>query len=98
MNPILRDLYDHQFWADAEHWNALAGHAPTHDYQAIRNRLHHIHIVQRAFFWAVGGGATPFEFSKADDFATLDSLRAYARGSHDMIRSGLDALTDGRLS
>ena len=98
MNPILRDMFDHQFWADAEHWNALASHAPAHDDQAIRNRLHHIHIVQRAFFWAIGGGATPFEFSKADDFASFDSLRTFARGSHDMIRGGLDSLSDARLA
>jgi uncharacterized damage-inducible protein DinB len=98
MNPILRDMFDHQFWADAELWNALAAHAPARDDTAIRHRLHHIHQVQRAFFWGVGGGVKPINLTKPDDFASFDDLRAYARESHDEIRAGLERLTDARLA
>jgi uncharacterized damage-inducible protein DinB len=98
MNPILRDMFDHQFWADAELWNALAAHAPSRDDTAIRNRLHHIHQVQRAFVWGVGGGVKSFNLTKPEDFASFDDLRAYARSSHDEIREGLDGLTDARLA
>ena len=45
----------------------------------------------------VGGGKTPFDFSKPEDFATFDDLRAFARGSHDAMRAGLAELTDERL-
>jgi uncharacterized damage-inducible protein DinB len=98
MNPILRDMYDHQFWADAELWNAFAAHGAARDDKAIRDRLHHIHLVQRAFFWNVGGRSTPFAFSKADDFATFDDLRAFAIATHDAMRAGLATMTDARLA
>jgi uncharacterized damage-inducible protein DinB len=98
MNPILRDMFDHQFWADAEHWNAFAAHAPARDDKAIRDRLHHIHLVQRVFFWGVEGGTAPFDVTKPEDFATFDDLRGFARGSHDAIRAGLAALTESRLA
>lgn len=97
MNPILRDMFDHQFWADTELWNAFAALDAARDDKAIRDRLHHIHLVQRAFFWGVGGGKTPFDFSKPEDFATFDDLRAFARGSHDAMRAGLADLTEERL-
>jgi hypothetical protein len=49
MNGILHDLYGHQAWADAEHWHALEQTAGTLNDPAIRQRLHHIHLVQRAY-------------------------------------------------
>ena len=97
MNPILRDMYDHQFWADAELWTAFAAHAPARDDKAIRDRLHHIHQVQRAFFWGVGGGKTTFTLTKPEDFATFEDLRTYARETHEQIRAGIAGLTAARL-
>ena len=76
MNPILRDMFAHQFWADAELWNAFGAHPPAREDKALRDRLHHIHLVQRAFFWGVGGGATPFEFHEAR------GLRDVRRSAH----------------
>ena len=99
MNPILRDMYEHQFWADTEHWNAIAAHAPARDDKAIRDRLHHIHLVQRFFFWAVSGAdMRAYPMTKPEDFATFDDLRAYARGAHDAMGAGLASLTDDRLA
>jgi uncharacterized damage-inducible protein DinB len=43
VNPILRDMFGHQFWADAVLWNAIGAHQPARDDPAIRLRLHHIH-------------------------------------------------------
>jgi uncharacterized damage-inducible protein DinB len=98
MNPVLRDLFDHQFWADIALWNAIGSHAPARDDKAIRDRLHHIHLVQNAFMWITGDQAVPFTFSKAEDFLTFDAMRAYARASHDAIRARLAGLTPARLS
>ena len=102
MNPILRDLYGHQEWADAELWKAIAAHAPARDDKAIRDRLHHIHSVQRYFIWAAGDRAVQPGITKPDDFASLDDLRAYARESHDQIRrffaSAGEARFDDRMA
>jgi hypothetical protein len=88
MNALLHDLYEHQAWADAEHWRAIAVHPPARDDQAIRHRLHHLHLVQRSFMWAVGDRTTAFAFSKPDDFKTFDALKAFARESHATIGIG----------
>jgi uncharacterized damage-inducible protein DinB len=94
MNPILRDMIDHQFWADAVLWNAIGAHEPARDDPKIRMRLHHIHMVQRAFIWRVSGALGHFNASRVEDFPAFDDLRAYALGSHDEIRRWLGAASD----
>ena len=98
MTGLLQDLYGHQAWADAEHWRAIETHAPARDDEAIRRRLHHLHFVQRAFMWAVGDRATPFAFSKPEDFTTFGDLKAFARESHASIDRLLSGLTESRLA
>ena len=97
MNSLLRDLYDHQVWADAEHWRAIGAHPPARDDQTIRKRLHHIAIVQRAFLWAVGDRHEPFAFTNPEDFATLDGLMQYSREHHDRISGYMATVSDARL-
>jgi uncharacterized damage-inducible protein DinB len=98
MNPILRDLYGHQVWADAEHWRAIEAHPPAAADKAIRDRLHHIHLVQRAFRWIVGDRQSTFTITKPEDFATAADLKAYAREYHDEIVDFLRGLSDARLA
>ncbi len=97
MTPVLDDLYGHQFWADSELWNAVGAHPPARDDKEIRDRLHHIHQVQRFFMWAVSGGPQP-TISRPDDYYSFDDLKAYARGAHDEIRRFLDQLTEAQLA
>jgi uncharacterized damage-inducible protein DinB len=99
MNPLLRDLLGHQFWADAELWTAIGAHAPARDDRIIHDRLHHIHEVQRAFVWTVGDRAAPFSSTRPDNFASFEALRTYARESHDTARRFLepDATADRRV-
>jgi uncharacterized damage-inducible protein DinB len=97
MHSLIPDLLDHQAWADAEHWRAMNAYPPAQDDPALRNRLHHLHLVQRAFTWAVENRRTPFEGSKPEDFPRFAELMAFARDAHagmDRIRAGL---TEGRL-
>lgn len=98
MNSVLRDLYGHQAWADAEHWRAIGAHQPAREDQAIRNRLHHIHFVQRAFLWIVGDRKAQFAITKPGDFESLDELRTYARANHDEVRQFMAAVSDARLA
>jgi uncharacterized damage-inducible protein DinB len=97
MNPILRDMFDHQFWADTTLWAAIGAHADARADSAIHDRLHHIHLVQRAFMWGARGGKGAFNVTKPADFPTFDALHDYARGSHDEIRQFLETVSDTRL-
>ena len=82
MNPLLRDLYGHQEWADAEHWRAIEAHPPALADQGIRDRLHHIHLVQHFFSWAVGNRQSPPQITTSADFAGPEALKEYGRSGH----------------
>jgi uncharacterized damage-inducible protein DinB len=98
MTALLQDLYDHQEWADAAHWRALAAVPSAREHHDLRRRLHHIHQVQRMFVWLVGDRTAAPKPTKPGDFAAFEDLRAYARGSHEQIRTMLASLTDARLA
>lgn len=98
MDPILRDLLGHQFWADAEMWKALGGHPAARDDKAIHDRLHHVHLVQRFFVWAVGGQSPQPRISKPEDFPSRADLEVFARESHAEIQRFLDTVAEDRLS
>ena len=97
MNALLRDFYGHQVWADAEHWRAIEAHPPAAEDAAIKNRLHHIHLVQYGFLWAVSDRKAAFVFTEADDFRSLPDLRHYAREYHEAMARFLENVTDPRL-
>jgi len=97
MNALLQDLLSHQFWADIELWNALGAHAPARDDKAIRDRLHHIHLVQRAFTWMVGDRTPQFSMTKPEDFPSFDALKTYGRETHDATRRVLESGVRDRL-
>jgi uncharacterized damage-inducible protein DinB len=92
MNPLLRDLYGHQEWADAEHWRAIEAHPTALGDKAVRDRLHHIHQVQRVFLWAVGDRKAPPHITKPDDFADPNALKAYGRSGHRALTELLEAM------
>jgi uncharacterized damage-inducible protein DinB len=98
MNPLLRDLFGHQAWADAEHWCAIGRHPPAREDTAIRTRLHHIHLVQRAFRWAVGDRSTEFQLSRPEDFPSFEQLQVYGRECQDELRRLFDAISDDRFA
>ena len=98
MNPILRDLLDHQFWADEEHWNAIDANALAREDRAMLDRMHHIHQVQRFFIWAVGDRASQPALTRPDEYLSFDALLGYARESHEGIRAFLASVTDADLA
>ncbi len=97
MDSLIRDLLDHQLWADAEHWRVIGATAAAREDKAIRDRLHHIHQVQRFFIWAVGDRAQTPTPTTPDQFSSFDTLADYARGAHDVISSFRDDVADARL-
>ena len=97
MNPLLRDLYGHQEWADAEHWRVIDATAAAANDAALRARLHHLHLVQRAFRWIVGDRQAPFTIAKLEDLSGPGELKAAARAYHDEVGRFLAALSDERF-
>ncbi|MGC2451147.1 MAG: hypothetical protein WA477_26115, partial [Candidatus Sulfotelmatobacter sp.] len=68
MSAYLEELYAHQEWADAEHWRAFESHPVALEDKAIRERLHHIHLVQHGFLWITGPRTAGVELKKIADF------------------------------
>jgi uncharacterized damage-inducible protein DinB len=96
MNSVLRDMYGHQAWADAALWNAIDGNDRARADSVIHNRLHHIHLVQRAFMWAVSDRSGEFVISKAEEFGFAD-LKSFARESHTAIDRFLTQASNSRF-
>ena len=46
---MLRELFNHQAWADAAILTAVRSHPAAHEDEALRKTLHHIVVTQRAF-------------------------------------------------
>ena len=76
---ILVELFAHQAWADAEHWRVILATAGALQDKALRERLHHIHLVQHAFLGNVSG--TPAQFKDAGAYTDAELL-AYGRDAH----------------
>lgn len=92
MRGLLLDLYGHQAWADAEHWRALEAHPGALKDSAIRNRLYHYHLTQRAFLFIVRGAV--LSFPRLEEFPTMEALKEYAKNYHgealDFLRRASD--------
>ncbi len=97
MNSYLDELYQHQEWADAKHWCAFEAHSAALADKAIRERVLHIHLVQRAFLWVVGPRTAQFEMLKLEDFATMADLKTNAQQYHLEIAEILKGMSAARM-
>jgi uncharacterized damage-inducible protein DinB len=93
----LDELFEHQEWADAEHWRAFEAHPAALEDKAIRERLLHIHQVQHGFLWICGVKAEGFAFRKLEDFAETGDLKAYAREGNAALHKLLATLDEAAL-
>ncbi len=80
MPSYVDELYAHQEWADAEHWRAFEAHPAALADPALRERLHHIHLVQSAFLWVVEPRTAQFVITKIEDYPNMADLKVL-RGS-----------------
>jgi uncharacterized damage-inducible protein DinB len=97
MTTCLHELYAHQEWADAEHWHAFEAYPAALADRAIRERLHHIHLVQSGFLWVVTDPTAKFVVTKAEDYPNMDDLKAFARKCQSEMAAMLDGLDEARL-
>jgi len=96
VGSYLEELYAHQEWADAEHWRAFEEHPMALDDKAIRERLHHIHLVQHGFLWITGPQTAAFEFRKVEDFPNMSELKKYGREGLESMNQRVKSLDSSR--
>lgn len=82
-------------WADALVLRAARACAPAEHDTVIREKLYHLHLVQRAFLhlWT----RTPFNLPELATFADLAAIEHWAREYHAELNSFVDALGDRAL-
>jgi uncharacterized damage-inducible protein DinB len=90
----LRDLIHHMQWADALVWAAALSSSEKRNDLALREKLFHTHMVQRAFLsvWQAGPH-TPPPSEPPDLLTTLDSARVY----YSDLAGFLTTLSEGQL-
>jgi len=76
----LRDMWAHHAWADAEHWRAFEAFPAALKDAALFERLHHLHLTQSAWVWAISDRRLEFVFTKPGDF-TAEALKSFARAT-----------------
>lgn len=76
----LGELFRHMEWADAEVWAATIAHREVAEDARLKERLYHIHMVQRAFL-KVWQGAE-LKLLKPDDFPDMWALLGWARDNY----------------
>ena len=93
---LLSELFRHMEWADAKVWNAIPAAAAAD--RVLRERLVHIHVVQRAFLYAWTGRPVQDAFKKGNDFPTLGAVRAWAQPYYLDAAAFVESLDQGRLA
>lgn len=86
---LLTDLVLQMEWADALVWSTVLAQPRLADDAAIRDRLHHIHLVQRAFLhiWR----REPFAFSECMNLRG-EALAAWGRACHTALQAYVASL------
>ncbi|MDQ3281327.1 MAG: hypothetical protein M3Q69_07925 [Acidobacteriota bacterium] len=91
---VIRDLFRHMQWADAEVWRALHAHPAALEDEKLRGTMQHLHVVQRAFLLMWSGGAiNPDElYAKRP----VDEMIAHARAYYGEADAFFDAFDMSR--
>lgn len=92
----LHQLYRHMEWADSMVWAAALERPEAAADSALRERLYHIHIVQRAFL-KVWKGEALMPLS-SDHFTDLASLLEWTRDSYAELNEYITGLGDMDLA
>ncbi len=82
-------------WADARVWGAVLGTLAADGDASLREKLWHIHMVQRAFFAIWLDSAA--EVSELSIFPGLRSLEEWGRAYHDEVTPFLETLAEPSL-
>jgi uncharacterized damage-inducible protein DinB len=96
MLAMIRDLFAHQAWADAEMWQFIAAAPAAQSDQKVLELLNHIHAVQRYFLSAVQG--EPLTVEELQKKIPLPELRESFRQYHDLCGRFLPKMRESHLN
>jgi uncharacterized damage-inducible protein DinB len=91
---LLKDLFRHMEWADALVWSVALKTPTLVGDTSLRERLHHVHLVQRAFLHVWRGEQMHFE---GTDALRGKSLAKWGREYHSDVRGFLATLEGPQL-
>lgn len=91
----LIDLYRHMEWADASVWGAVLASEGGRADAKLREYLHHLHVVQRAFLRAWRGEPREAPYPTFDD---APSLMSWGRAYYAEAYAHLETLSDEKVS
>lgn len=96
MLRLIRDLFAHQAWADAEMWRFLSHTPAAQSDKKILELLNHIHAVQRFFLSTLQGTPlTPEELTKE---LPATELRESYRSYHEQADKYLPKVRESHLN
>jgi uncharacterized damage-inducible protein DinB len=87
MLDVIRDLYAHQEWADAEHWRATLDSEAARRDPELKERLVHLHAAQQVWLGRWQGVSLPFP--KVEDHASIEDTFHFAQACHAALRAYL---------
>lgn len=96
MIELLRDMYHHQAWADAEMWKALEAHPGALENTAVQKCLRHIHLAQRSFLSVVR--SEQLVIKRFEDFSSMNELKEYAMTNHNEALAFIKDCTEFKLA
>src|SRR5437016_5467757 len=92
----VRELLQHMEWADARVWvSAFALPAALTD-SIIRDRLFHIHVVQRVFHYVWLAQPLP-QFPEQSNFPDATAVATLGRQAHDNIKAFIERVDEVTL-
>jgi uncharacterized damage-inducible protein DinB len=96
MLPMIRDLFAHQAWADAEMWRYLDATPAAHSDKKVFELLGHAHAVQRYFLSVVQGEPITRELLAKE--LPLPELRDSYRQYHEQVGRYLPKMRESHLN
>lgn len=93
---VARDLLSHAAWADADVWIAVRALPEALTDSTMKEKLHHIHIVQYAFpaIW----DRRAIEVAPLESFADAGAMIEWARKGHEALAARVESMTEAEAA
>lgn len=92
---LIHELFAHMAWADAAVWQCVLSNEKTATDPWIRERLHHVHAVQSAYF-TIWTGAE-LDWKEPSSFRDSAAVAKWGREQHARMKAFVDNVSEGDL-